>query len=88
MMTPPRLAGSDMDAIAIEPAPIMLKSLRRHYERGLEYLCSRAISNESDHTVAVASGHVNLFWRTVISAEQRSARRDKKIIVAGAGDHA
>src|SRR5215831_130651 len=59
----------------------MLKSLRRRPSR-------RAISNESDHTVAVASGHVNLLRRTGILAEQRSARRDKKTIVAGAGDHA
>src|SRR5215472_3772302 len=59
----------------------MLKSLRRRPSR-------RAISNESDHTAAVASGHVNLLRRTGILAEQRSARRDKKVIVAGAGDHA
>src|SRR5215831_501600 len=59
----------------------MLKSLRRRPSR-------RAISNESDHTVAVASGHMNLLRQTGILAEQRSARRDKKVIVAGAGDHA
>src|SRR5215510_2487761 len=46
------------------------------------------VSNERVQAIAVASGHVNLFRRAGIFSQQRSARRDKKIIVAGACGHA
>src|SRR5262245_27491414 len=46
------------------------------------------VSNERKQAIAVASSHVNPFRRAGIFSQQRSARRDKKTIVAGAGDHA
>src|SRR5262249_40883858 len=46
------------------------------------------VSNEREQAIAVASGHVNPFRRAGIFSQQRSARRDKKVIVAGACDHA
>src|SRR5262245_24736526 len=46
------------------------------------------VSNEREQAIAVASSHMNPFRRAGIFHQQRSARRDKKIIVAGAGGHA
>src|SRR5262245_18366100 len=46
------------------------------------------VSNEREQAIAVASSYVNLFRRAGISSQQRSARRDKKLIVAGACRHA